>query len=844
MSTSDVTMSTFKVRHGEITFTANPRQRILGAASRAGVDVPHTCGGKGECLTCRFALIDGELSPLSEIERELCDRLDGKRLSCQARARSDIVVEFVGPIRGPETERTERDSRNRVALQLISSGDATEHNPPPPPTNRALKDLAKVGHSIVSTTFGPAITANPRPKPRDRSDRQLLVAFNDALGMAQSEMNRRLRRIAESDQDELASGALKPAPSFASEGYTDEEYLSARRRERLLYFNMEFTNTCNLACTGCFAGFGDVENVFELKEFKPGHVNVRQSSGFLTGEELIDVIDQAADLGAKTVDLIGGGEPLSSTMFFTLAEHAVKRGLDIEVFTNGTLITSDYARRMAELRIVPYIKLYSARSWVHDRMVGVKGAWARAVRGIENLLAAGYGSDDNLTIALETIVVRRNAEDMPTLWRWARENRMIPYFERFVGCHYDGDPGGLLSPTELKELWEELWLIDRGEYGYTWPLLPLRVGYTCATNFYSMYINFEGDVRPCSGVFVELGNIRQMPLEEIMRASTVIKDLREFERPADSWCASCYYYETERCPGCRGMAQVRGGYMADDPLCFHNPRNLVQDADPRITPHLSRIPTSVLKDNRKLYDAREAVLRHSLHHEITTTARLRIYMEAHVFEIWGLGMLLRRLRDDLFANAKVAHPPADSGVLAYVDRISRIVENDAWNDGRSASFVERHLDAMEHAGANTDVFRSFAAQLAKGASLEYSMSMPRIPDHIRAWLEDTTRWISAGRPVEVAGVYLYSIVDLLPETLGTILTPWKDGGVTTSLFVEYAEKCISLFSSAPEALAKEMMDYLAGDNVNEWSAAATAAEIALNVRSSMWDGVCAQLQEV
>jgi len=370
--------------------------------------------------------------------------------------------------------------------------------------------------------------------------------------------------------------------------YADADYQAARRREKLLYFNLEFTNTCNLACRGCFAGFGDVTNVFDLEHPEPGYRHTKEVQGPLILEELLDIIDQGAALGAKTVDLIGGGEPLMSDLFFPLAEHAVALGLAVEVFTNGTLVSPDYARRMAELKVLPFVKLYSARSNVHDEMVGADGAWHRAVEGIENLLRAGYGGGDGLPIALETIIVRRNQEDMPTLWRWARENGMIPYFERFVGCHYDGDPGALLTPAELKALWEELWLLDRGEYGYSWPLLPLRVGYTCPTNFYSLYVNYEGDVRPCSGLFEPLGNVRETPIGEILRTAPAVRELREFERADDSWCAKCFYLESNRCPGCRGMAQVAGGYMADDPLCFHNPANLQGAVDPRATPHLQR----------------------------------------------------------------------------------------------------------------------------------------------------------------------------------------------------------------------------------------------------------------
>jgi radical SAM protein with 4Fe4S-binding SPASM domain len=421
---------------------------------------------------------------------------------------------------------------------------------------------------------------------RIEKDRTLLIDLSQTQSINQATMNAHLASLAESDRREFEAGTLRHAPGFGSENYSDADYWAARRREKLLYFNLEFTNRCNLACRGCFAGFGDVSNVFEVQNPQPGYRHTKDVEGPLILEELQEIIDQGVKLGAKTVDLIGGGEPFMSKLFFPLAEHVVSRGLSVEVFTNGTLISPDYAKRMAELKILPFVKLYSSRSWVHDQMVGVEGAWRKAVTGIENLLKVGYGSNDGLLISLETIVVRRNRDDLPTLWRWARENGMIPYFERFVGCHYDGDPGELLTPAELKTVWEELWLLDRGEYGFSWPLLPLRVGYTCPTNFYSLYINYEGDVRPCSGLFEPLGNIRKLSLEQIMRSVPTVRDLRDFKRPQSSWCAGCYYFESERCPGCRGMAQIAGHYMADDPLCFHNPANLQQASEPRATPHL------------------------------------------------------------------------------------------------------------------------------------------------------------------------------------------------------------------------------------------------------------------
>jgi radical SAM protein with 4Fe4S-binding SPASM domain len=802
-----------EIRDGDISFTARPGETILAASRRAGVSIPHTCGGKGECHTCRFDLLEGELTPLSKGERRCAEQLGTQRLSCQSRPRSDLRVSFVGPVR----------------MSSASPGDPGEDWAVLPADSAAGSKRAAILRAALETTpKGRRITMQARPNARIAADRALLVSHLEAQGMPQAEMNRRLERIAASDEEEISRGTLRIAPNFGSEGYTDEEYWSARRRERLLYFNMEFTNTCNLACTGCFAGFGDVQNVFELKKFEPGHMKVRQVTGSLTGEELMDVIDQAADLRAKTVDLIGGGEPLSSAMFFTLAEHAFNRGLEIEVFTNGTLITPDYARRMAELRVVPYVKLYSARSWVHDAMVGVQGAWERAVRGIENLVAAGYGTD-GLTMSLESIVVRRNAEDMPTLWRWARENGMIPYFERFVGCHYDGDPGELLSPTELKDLWEDLWLLDRGEHGFTWPLLPLRVGYTCATNFYSLYVNYEGDVRPCSGTFVPLGNVRETPLARILEESPVVKDLREYEREPTSWCAGCYYYLSERCPGCRGMAQAKGSYMADDPLCFHNPGNLAATADPRNTPHLGRIPTSVMKGHQGLQQAREAVVSHGVYAAASSPAVLRAFMESHVFAVWDFLALLRRLRGEI-------SQPASSG---YLEEVLRAEESDLWEDGRSASHLDRYLEAMEEVGADTALFRAFQSRLAAGDAPDVALEAVGAPWPVRHFVSDTLSWASNGDLAEVAAVYLYSREDVLPEIYQRLLTVCEGQGEASRL-VEYLERHLARYGEDTASQAKHIMDQITGQDPKVWDRAALAAERALLARKALWDGILAQ----
>lgn len=388
----------------------------------------------------------------------------------------------------------------------------------------------------------------------------------------QAEVNARLKQDDDMDKARIAVGELRPAPAFPSEHVTEEELKEARERKRLLYLNLEFTRLCNLGCVGCFNYFEDVFRDFSDEQT---HGPSDQRGDLLAHEQILDVMTQAARFGAKSVDLMGGGEPLAYKRFFDLVDHARVLGMQVETFTNGTLITEAVAKRMFESGVTPYVKVYSLDPALHDRMVNRKGAHAMVMRGIERLKAAGYGSDGAPAMAIETIVIDSNIEELPDLWRFARNQGFLPYFERFVGCGYDGDSTRLPSPGRLKQLWEDIREIDRDEYGYTFPLLPLRIGYACGSPFYSVYVQCDGMVRPCSGTWAELGNVKETPLSEIVRNSPVLKQLRDYKDGPGGWCAGCYYQSEYACAGCRGQSTLlNGGIASDDPLCFHNPANL------------------------------------------------------------------------------------------------------------------------------------------------------------------------------------------------------------------------------------------------------------------------------
>src|SRR5689334_25018760 len=79
--------------HGR-TLRVNADQSVLEAALAAGLNLPHSCKS-GHCSSCRARLLEGEIHYPSGRPPGLTaeEAASGQVLLCQARPRSDLVVE-------------------------------------------------------------------------------------------------------------------------------------------------------------------------------------------------------------------------------------------------------------------------------------------------------------------------------------------------------------------------------------------------------------------------------------------------------------------------------------------------------------------------------------------------------------------------------------------------------------------------------------------------------------------------------------------------------------------------------------------------------------------------------
>lgn len=135
---------------------------------------------------------------------------------------------------------------------------------------------------------------------------------------------------------------------------------------------LELTRKCNLKCVHCYANSGP---------------DLPLSDG-LTTSDWLELLESAREQGCSSVQFIGGEPLLHPDLKALLRRASSLEYEDIEVFTNATRITSDWASLFAELDIKVALSFYSTRQEEHEAITTVPGSFRRTIRGIDLALAA------------------------------------------------------------------------------------------------------------------------------------------------------------------------------------------------------------------------------------------------------------------------------------------------------------------------------------------------------------------------------------------------------------------------------------------------------------------------
>jgi len=339
------------------------------------------------------------------------------------------------------------------------------------------------------------------------------------------------------------------------------------------------TGRCNLKCLHCYSSSSsercnDEMNTAEVKRF----------------------LSQLGEANCPVV-LFSGGEPLLRDDLFELLAEAKSLGLRTVISTNGTLIDSAAAGRLAEVGVSYVGVSIDGDEKYHDRFRAAKGSFKAAISGIENCRKCG------IRTGMRSTITRANIEQVPAVFDIAVSMgvRRICFYHLVQAGRAKGlkaeQPGAEQTRRVLDVIMERTGylaakgLVDEvltvGNHADGAYLLVKMAGeknqlYEKARELLLLgggnksgekigCVSYDGSVHPDQfWQNYSLGNVKSKSFRQIWEnpAEPVLNKLRNKSQFADKRCSSCKWFDL-----CKGNfrflgAEAEAECWLNEPACY------------------------------------------------------------------------------------------------------------------------------------------------------------------------------------------------------------------------------------------------------------------------------------
>jgi radical SAM protein with 4Fe4S-binding SPASM domain len=302
---------------------------------------------------------------------------------------------------------------------------------------------------------------------------------------------------------------------------------------------IELTASCNLRCEHCYQD----------------HVATPELS-LAELERLFDAL-----LEANTLLLVfTGGEPLRRKDFLEILAAARSRGFLIELLSNATLVDEPMVRRLRREGVQKVqVSLYGPEAAVHEAVTHVPGSFARTLRGIAQLRAAG------IPVTIACSLLRQNVSHWRAIRRFVEDELRLELSLSFRLYESQANSQRLrqsaLGLPEIRTYLQELY----AEQTPRRPMPPTEEELDqliCLAAVNNCRILPHGDVMACAQLARPLGNVRETDFATIWRTSPIAERLRRMRRRDLVKCAGCSNYS---------ICLICPGYFADMGNAFDPP---------------------------------------------------------------------------------------------------------------------------------------------------------------------------------------------------------------------------------------------------------------------------------
>jgi len=270
---------------------------------------------------------------------------------------------------------------------------------------------------------------------------------------------------------------------------------------------IECTNKCNAQCIIC------------------PREKMTRKQGFMTFELFRKIIDEAADLKIRKIQLSNFGEPLLDPYLPKKIKYAKDRGLEVYLVTNGSLLEAVMAKDLIlsgldRIRISVYGATKSTYEFIHQGLQF--GAVEENIRALANLKKDMLS--DKPYLELQFLLCKETSQELKEFkkrWKGVADKVTI------AGLHNFGDSRSYIPTARYKRI------------------------NTCYFPFSVLEVLWNGDVMPYAYDFngrIKMGNLDEESISDVWnnkRYKALRRQQITKKFPTDLLCLRCHRNRTK-----------------------------------------------------------------------------------------------------------------------------------------------------------------------------------------------------------------------------------------------------------------------------------------------------------
>ncbi len=242
-----------------------------------------------------------------------------------------------------------------------------------------------------------------------------------------------------------------------------------------------------------------------------------------------------------------------------------------------------------------------------------------------------------------------------------------------------------------------------------------------------------------------------------------------------------------------------------------------------------------------IYGFKDRLEKHPVYEAVNSVARLRCFMEHHVYSVWDFMSLIKYLQNAVAPCRYPWVPAGDGDVRRFINELVMEEESDQvapGSDGGNefSSHFELYCNAMNEIGANNIHVLAFVEQVRQ-KGIEGALNSDMIPEPSRQFTRQTFEFIGSDKPHRVAAALALGREHIIPCMFRSFL---QNLGVTEKdapMFHYYLNRHIHLDEDFHAPLSLRLLNGLCEGDKHKQHEAIEAAEQAVNARAIFWDGV-------